>query len=832
MKLQLYQAEEALLCIDTRSRHATHERYTELLQELSSYHDQDPAKIPDLKAPIAFEGDSFLSKLVEICVSHGTEADYLLQTDGIGSGHPLFARNYPIGSCDTDLQMVAASLRLADVLDFDRERTPAVLFHFLLPDTFDLTNSSVVEWSKHLSISNWNIENDAIVFRGHCNSHIVHHSIVEFCETISNEISSTKATFGPLSSKTWPFCLPTYVKADLYEEGYRYVPYRFELDDERIYRLLMGGAIYDNPLDAVRELLQNAVDACKLRDGLTRVNDPHLIPRKEDRIIVRFEEPSNPLISPKLIVEDSGTGMDALVIERFFLKVGHSYYSSKEFLETRHKLRKSDLDFAPVSEFGIGFISSFLIADEVKVETAMWESIHGGDLSKRTLWIDGPTRLIRLEEEKNQGPARFKGTRITLAISSRLCKKNGRSVITWNNILRYMRNVCQDLPYTILLEHVDANQILDRLRLEPLPMTVDLPEYLEPHAIRIPVDDKESCLEGEIVLINPLAAAKAEENLARENPVSAEPLMPIEGKAFSLLRGGFSIGHVPGLPDTFTATTVGRARLRYNWQRSLMLRYPEPSISRDRIADIEATTNHVVRLWLTYLLDHLDSLPYGLLYHLSLRSRINLNECMWLQKHNAFDLYKLARQGWHLLVARKDSGMNSLDLWETSTGNPIWLGSFRDELHWRLLDIVLPKVTSLQMGPQAGFYVKPPSIGWQDTLRGWDSFIHSPVEWGPFVEYRGGIERLLAYDYPGSSQLNSLYKDRINKTYREEEILPLFKVLMRLLGSRDYRFRQVQLSEQQSRLFQMALESLGELEIGSIHGSWKIEDFAGEQKLD
>jgi hypothetical protein len=833
IRIRLHQAEEALLCIDTRSRHATRERYNELLADLSSYHEQDPARIPDIHSSITFEGDSLLPKLIEICVSHGAEADYLLQTDRTGSGRPMFPRNYPLGSCEADLQMVAASLRLADILDFDRERTPAVLLHFLLPDAFDMTSDSAVEWSKHLSISNWYIERDAIVFRGHCNSHIVHHSIVKFCNTISEEISSTKTIFGALTSTDWPFALPTYVKPDIHEQGYRYVPYRLELDDERIYRLLMGGAIYQNPLDALRELLQNAVDACKLRDSITKLNDPHLVPSPEDRITVRFEEAVDPLFDAKLIVEDTGTGMDALVIERFFLKVGRSYYNSSEFLETRRKLRESALDFAPVSEFGIGFVSSFLLADQVKVETAMWESMHGGDLSKRTLWIDGPTRLIRLEEEKNQGPTRFKGTRITLTISSRFRTRDSRNSITWSNIVNYLKNVCQDLPYTILLEHVASNNLLDRLRIKSIPMRVELPEYLSTCAIRIPVDDEESTLEGEIVLIDPLSAAEAEETLVRKSPVSEEPLVQLEGISSSLVRGGFSLGAVPGLPETFVATAVGRARLRYNWRRSLTLRYPQPSIARDRIADLGTTAKHVVRLWLTHLLNHIDTLPHGLLYYLSLRHRGMVKECLWLQQHNAFDLYRLARRGWCLLLQRKDSEANPLDQWEKSTGDPIWLGSsFRENLYWQLLDIVLPRVTSLLMGPQAVFYVHPPSVAWQDTLREWNTFIESPVDWGPFVEYRGSIERLLYYEYPGSSQLNSLYRDRICNAFREEEIIPLSGVLARLADSRAYRIRQVLLTKQQRTLFATALQALGELEIGSVHGSWRIDDFAGEQKTD
>lgn len=342
--LQLVQAEEASLCLATRERHATHARYLELLRELAAYHDKDPAGIPDLKSSLAFHGESFLTKLIGICEAHDGDAEVLLRTDGTGSGRPLYPRDYPVGSCNTDLHMVAAALRLADVLDFDRERTPSVLFRFLLPGTLGFEDRSVVEWSKHLAISNWHIMQDAIVFRGRSDSHIIHHAIVRFCDVIEKEIAATQATFGALGGADWPFALPTVVKADIHEEGYRYIPYRFELDDERVYELFMGGAIYKTPLAAVRELVQNSVDACKLRDRVTRLHEPHLAPDKEHRITVCYEDSTERSPQPKLTVKDTGTGMDALILERFFLKIGRSFYQSTEFNEIRLRLRQTDLE--------------------------------------------------------------------------------------------------------------------------------------------------------------------------------------------------------------------------------------------------------------------------------------------------------------------------------------------------------------------------------------------------------------------------------------------------------------------------------------------------------
>ena len=415
-KLALDQAEEALLCLDTRERHATRQRYDEVMSGLRRLHESQPQDFPSIDVCASFDGDPFLNKLIDICVSHNEDASALVRRDGENPARPRFPKDFPVGCATADLHMVAAALRVADILDFDRERTPPALFYYLLPTDLTPTQSrSVVEWRKHMAISSWSIEDHAIVFRGQCDDHIIHHAIVQFCELIQNEIAATRATFGALEEEpSWDFRLPTTVKADIHEEGYRYVPYQFKLDDQRVYELLMGGAIYDNPLVAVRELIQNAVDACKLRDAITQLTEPY-VPLTANRILLRYEEPTGDHRFPILTVVDSGTGMDEFIIREYFLSVGKSFYNSAEFNRERVALRRKNLDFAPVSEFGIGFLSCFLLSDHVEVETAFWEPIRG-DTRKRVLFIDGPTRLIRLDETANEGPRRFKGTAVKLLL--------------------------------------------------------------------------------------------------------------------------------------------------------------------------------------------------------------------------------------------------------------------------------------------------------------------------------------------------------------------------------------------------------------------------------
>jgi hypothetical protein len=54
------------------------------------------------------------------------------------------------------------------------------------------------------------------------------------------------------------------------------------------------------------------------------------------------------------------------VVSDYFAKVGRSYYRSKQFLGKR---RNQGFDFQPISQFGIGVLSVFMVSDRLEVET-------------------------------------------------------------------------------------------------------------------------------------------------------------------------------------------------------------------------------------------------------------------------------------------------------------------------------------------------------------------------------------------------------------------------------------------------------------------------------
>jgi len=660
---QIQQAQEALLCIDTRERHATPARYNEILLSLAAWHEIDPINIPNIDTTLGFDGDSYKEKLVEICVSHNQNAHSLIDRDPSNIDQWRFPIQYPLGCCLVNTRLVAAALRLADILDFDRERTPPVLYHYLLPRSADPSeNISVREWSKHLSISNWEIDDYKIIFRGRSPNAVIHHSIVEFCHVIENEIAQTYSVFA---DEEWPFSIRAKVETMIEAIGYRYVPYRFSLDEERIYELLMGQSIYHNRLDALRELVQNAVDACKLRDAIMLSNDRSIVPSKDHRIVIRYDESKGPEKPAALSVIDTGIGMDQYVIENYFLKVGRSYYKSSDFLRIRSALRRQNLDFNPISEFGIGFMAVFMLGDRVEVETAPWFPARN-DAQRRVLKIDGLGRLIELRESQNLSPSHLPGTRVSIRLGS---GPNRLDPPTWREVEYYLRQVCRNLDYPILLQQMTSSGNVET-QLLPEGLCVPVPQHLANAAFHIEVDNPIEGLKGEIVLFHAGEAGAAEAALAAETPIR-----PVEQHSYAhrtwresgvLLRGGFNVGPVPGLPE-FVLTPNADARIELTKDPQHPRSLPITDLARSRIVKPNALANSIFKIWCRTLLDSIKDIearPVGapdVLTDLFAQAR-------WLEEYNAFEVYRLARTCWRSKFRNPGKAGIAIADWESARG--------------------------------------------------------------------------------------------------------------------------------------------------------------------
>jgi hypothetical protein len=758
---KVHQAEEALLCADSRERHATQERYDELLATVTELAERSVGKISFPDELLSYAGDSLRRDLINVCISHNQSPYFLLERSPENVDEPLFPADAPFLGCTADVRFVAGVLRIADIMDFDRERTPQALFHYLLPHDADAaTNISVREWSKHLAVTSWEISDSGdILYRASCSDPVIHHAIVLFVEDIRHEVAQTLSVLGETFSSS--IILSGSAHSAIRSEGYRYLPYQFRLDEERVYSLLMGGQIYDTPLAALRELIQNAVDACGLKDAIIRKADPSYHASRSNRITLRFRSGADPSVS----VLDTGIGMDRNVIENYLLCVGRSYYRSVEYSRLSAELRSNGLDFSPVSEFGIGFLSCFLLGPKVEVETNPLPRV-GHEAKKMTMQIDGLTRLIHVKEMPAD-PLRV-GTRVTIFLSSA-----EKTSINWGDVDQYVRQVCRNLPYDLLLEKWSDDGLQEQEVLEPSVQDITPPEHLRVAAVIIDFSDEQ--LKGRVILF----AEQASIDIAKRETAGSFIISDeLESQPENvLLRGGFVVSSVPGLPTSYLygASPLAKVELANrevdndNWRTNL---------ARTSLASSKPVADAVQR----HVLSHIIAGGTGImrLGKHDLDGSVPLRECLWLEDFDAAQIYDSAMHMW----GEDRKVRDAVAKWEEGKAR-LRFGMIGREVHANLLDLVLPAVSSVFINTDGARYLCPLGGEWRTSLEGWRTFISDPVPWDKFAEYAATLsDTIYCYQYEGRTNvLNSRYRDLMTDfPFQMNQLTAIFHRL--LAGSR------------------------------------------------
>ncbi len=164
---------------------------------------------------------------------------------------------------------------------------------------------------------------------------------------------------------------------------------------------LMVHSVYSNRDIFLRELISNASDALdKLRfEALTHKD----LAEKTGDLHVRIE--SDPEAGT-LTVRDNGIGMSRDEVVRYIGTIAKS--GSREFLNLLKQAQASDLPPELIGQFGVGFYSSFMVADKVTLVTR-----RAGE-GTATKWESAGDGTFTLEEVEKEDI----GTSVTLHLKS------------------------------------------------------------------------------------------------------------------------------------------------------------------------------------------------------------------------------------------------------------------------------------------------------------------------------------------------------------------------------------------------------------------------------
>jgi molecular chaperone HtpG len=279
-----------------------------------------------------------------------------------------------------NVQYAAIMLRTVDLLHITADRTPSIAFRFINPQN----PVSQYEWAKQRSVRSVTpqlgkddegnlsktADQDTIEVFARFGDADGFFGLMAYLRYARDQLQqSFEWARASQMQQAVPHSFPWRKLDDTHITASGFLPKRlaFTLDQGRILELLTGHTLYNDSRVVVRELVQNALDAVRLQTLLTKRADT------DGKVEVEWFDERR-----ELVVRDNGTGMAQAIIENNLLKAGASRYQEESFVE-RHP------DFSPISKFGIGVLSAFMVASEVEIVTCAPEEDMATRLKLRSV---------------------------------------------------------------------------------------------------------------------------------------------------------------------------------------------------------------------------------------------------------------------------------------------------------------------------------------------------------------------------------------------------------------------------------------------------------------
>lgn len=301
-----------------------------------------------------------------ICCAHTQPVDAVWKLVGLEAVNPGLSSN----ALTYNPEFLAMLLRLGDVLDFSEDRASRTLYvehnpmnrisnkHWLVKN---LTGLSV-------EVKSSRGKSKQIRFMGSFSVPEHYYFIQDYLRWADDELKNYARfveTMGRDSTqeKRYNLSLPREVDRTAVE-AYEFTPdheLKFTLEQRQIIDLLMGARLYSDSFTCLRELYQNALDAsrCMQAENFSK--------GIQEQLPIVFGLDTDEETGRKfLYCRDCGIGMTRETVKKYLLRVGNSYYRSAQFRRDNALWGNA---VHPVSEFGIGLLSCYMIGDRIEILT-------------------------------------------------------------------------------------------------------------------------------------------------------------------------------------------------------------------------------------------------------------------------------------------------------------------------------------------------------------------------------------------------------------------------------------------------------------------------------
>lgn len=184
----------------------------------------------------------------------------------------------------------------------------------------------------------------------------------------------------------------------------------------------------------IREIVSNAADAITKLEHLRGMNEFES-DKPEYRIDIEYDSELG-----QITVEDNGIGMTEDEIDEYINQIAYS--GAMAFVEQYKD--KGDANGGVIGHFGLGFYSSFMVSDKVRIDSLSWK-----DGAKPAFWVseDGTSYTM------GEGTKETRGTKITMTLN-----EESKAEITGYELRQALNKYCQFMPYPIYFRDVVQEQ--------------------------------------------------------------------------------------------------------------------------------------------------------------------------------------------------------------------------------------------------------------------------------------------------------------------------------------------------------------------------------------
>ncbi len=340
---------------------------------------------------------------------------------------------------------LAIFLRLIDLFDLSLDRTPLALWKFISPENV----KSAEEWAKHRALSPVTVEQfqevgHRIRVSGMTDDYRVYAALEDLREYCDSQLRLCNGLIDELPSRYHPRLL--YLDWKVEPQGFEPIAIRFEFDRNAMIKIL-SDEIYDGDRYVfLRELLQNSIDAIRMRralhlnkktgitfDGAIRVNVEHL-----------------PNGCATISWTDNGCGMSSFIVRNYLTVAGKSFYRSQDF-------EKLGIPMDPISRFGVGLFSCFMVTDSLQISTRQDPQIIA-DTESLKIDVDNPQRYLRIQRCKSHEVLPV-GTTVKVFVGRSASDKPLKIPPAKLNVTTYLRDIAGFVEFPIYVEE-EGNRTL------------------------------------------------------------------------------------------------------------------------------------------------------------------------------------------------------------------------------------------------------------------------------------------------------------------------------------------------------------------------------------